>query len=188
MGLTGHRLTDEEKEVGGTILHYVFGATTGLAYGIASELLPIFRSAWGLPFGAVVWIVADETVVPALGLSKHARKYSAPTIAYALAAHLVYGFVKGRKHEASASDFRQQGIASETKLSQTMVLQKVSGVYLALAIFAFARFVEDFFARVAVFFTDLVVRLTGARPFLAARFLTAFFAVFFLPADFAAAG
>ena len=49
VGLTGHRLTDEEKEVGGTIFHCVFGATTGLAYGIASELLPIFRSAWGLP-------------------------------------------------------------------------------------------------------------------------------------------
>ena len=93
MGVTGHRLTEEEKDVGGTIFHYVFGAATGMAYGIASELLPVVRTGWGLPFGAVVWIIADETVVPALGLSKHARKYSAATMAYALTAHLVYGLV-----------------------------------------------------------------------------------------------
>ena len=93
VGVSGHQLTDAEKDTGGTIFHYVFGATSGLAYGLASEFLPIARSGWGLPFGAVVWIVADETIVPALGLSKHARKYSSATIAYALAAHLVYGLI-----------------------------------------------------------------------------------------------
>jgi hypothetical protein len=89
--LAGHPLSEAEKDLGGTIFHYLFGATTGMAYGIARELVPASKIGWGIPFGAAVWLIADETVVPALGLSKHARKYSASINAYALAAHLVYG-------------------------------------------------------------------------------------------------
>lgn len=91
LGLAGHELSEEEKDVGGTIFHYAFGAASGAIYGVASELFPSVRSGWGLPFGGAVWIIADEGVVPALGLSKHARNYSVSTISYALAAHLVYG-------------------------------------------------------------------------------------------------
>ncbi len=91
VGLTGHTLSEREKDIGGTIFHYLFGASSGAIYGATSELFPIVRSGWGLPFGAAVWLIADETVVPALGLSKHARHYPTSTNAYALAAHLVYG-------------------------------------------------------------------------------------------------
>src|SRR6185436_8628957 len=91
VGLMDHPLSEKQKDIGGTIFHYVFGATSGAVYGVTSELIPSIRFGWGLPFGAVVWLIADETVVPALGLSKDARKYPTSTIAYALAAHLVYG-------------------------------------------------------------------------------------------------
>ncbi|SRR6266498_4259201 len=91
VGLTGHKLSEREKDVGGTIFHYVFGATSAALYSAASEIFPLLRSGWGLPFGAAVWLIADERVVPALGLSKYARHYPTSTNAYALAAHLVYG-------------------------------------------------------------------------------------------------
>jgi uncharacterized membrane protein YagU involved in acid resistance len=86
-----HPLSGREKEIGGTIFHYAFGATSGGLYGLVGELVPLARTGWGLPFGAAVWLIADEVVVPALGLSKDAREYSASIHAYALGAHLVYG-------------------------------------------------------------------------------------------------
>jgi uncharacterized membrane protein YagU involved in acid resistance len=45
----------------------------------------------GSAYGAAVWLVGDEAVVPLLGLSKPPSQYPASTHAYALASHLVYG-------------------------------------------------------------------------------------------------
>ncbi len=44
-----------------------------------------------MPFGAAVWLVADDAVVPALGFSKAVTEYPLSTHAYALSSHLVYG-------------------------------------------------------------------------------------------------
>ncbi len=67
------------------------GATSGLIYGIASEIAPVSTFSFGLPFGAAVWLVADDILVPALGLAKPATEYPLSTHAYALSSHLVYG-------------------------------------------------------------------------------------------------
>jgi putative membrane protein len=81
----------EEKEIGGAIAHYAMGATSGAIYGAAAEFLPEVTIGTGLPFGAAVWLVADEGLVPALGLSKSPTEYPLSKHAYALASHLVYG-------------------------------------------------------------------------------------------------
>lgn len=91
VGLFDRPLSEREKDIGGTIFHYAFGATSGAVYGAISELAPAARFGWGLPFGFAVWLIADEGVVPALGLSKSPAEYSTKTHAYALASHLVYG-------------------------------------------------------------------------------------------------
>lgn len=87
----GHRLAESEKETAGAVAHYAMGATSGAIYGAAAELLPPAMVGAGLPFGAAVWLIADELVVPALGLSKPPAAYPLSTHAYALASHLVYG-------------------------------------------------------------------------------------------------
>jgi putative membrane protein len=90
--LFGHELAGrEKKETAGAVVHYVFGMATGVLYGAAAEMLPAAALGAGLPFGAAVWLVADEFVVPALGLSKTPTEYPLSTHAYALASHLVYG-------------------------------------------------------------------------------------------------
>ncbi len=86
-----HKLKKSEKEAAGEAVHYAMGATSGLIYGIAAEIAPVTTAGLGLPFGAAVWLVADDIVVPALGLSKPATKYPLSTNAYALSSHLVYG-------------------------------------------------------------------------------------------------
>jgi uncharacterized membrane protein YagU involved in acid resistance len=91
VGLTGRELTEREKEKAGTALHYAYGVSMGALYGAAAELAPDVTSGAGLPFGAAVWITADEGVVPLLGLSKSPTEYPLSIHAYALASHLVYG-------------------------------------------------------------------------------------------------
>lgn len=89
--LAGRELTRGEQDAGGTLVHYLYGTATGAAYGLAAELAPAAAAAYGLPFGAAVWIGADELIVPALGLSKPAEDYPASVHAYSFASHLVYG-------------------------------------------------------------------------------------------------
>ena len=67
------------------------GVTSGLIYGIVSEIALVTTAGLGLPFGAAVWLVADAVVVPALGLSKPVTEFPLSTHAYALSSHLVYG-------------------------------------------------------------------------------------------------
>ncbi len=87
----GKELTKPEKETAGTVVHYLFGTTSGAVYGMAAELAPVVTAGVGMPFGLFIWATGDEGAVPALGLSKSPAEYPLSTHAYSLASHLVYG-------------------------------------------------------------------------------------------------
>lgn len=91
VGVFDHELTKSGKATGGTALHYAYGLSMGAVYGAAAELLPVSTIGAGLPYGALIWIAADEGVVPALGLSNTSAEYPLSVHAYALSSHLVYG-------------------------------------------------------------------------------------------------
>jgi len=84
-------LTRDEISIGGSMVHYGFGTMMGAVYGGAAEVMPRTSMAWGLPFGAALWLGGDEIAVPLAGLSSAPGDYPASTHASALAAHLVYG-------------------------------------------------------------------------------------------------
>jgi len=86
-----HYLTEEEKPVAGEAVHYAMGGTSGMIFGAVSEIVPEASAAAGLPFGTAVWLIADDAVVPALGLSKPVSDRPLSEHAYALSSHLVYG-------------------------------------------------------------------------------------------------
>ena len=90
-GVFGHKLTQGEKEPAGEAVHYAMGASSGLIYGVAAEIEPLTTVGAGMPFGTAVWLIADDVVVPALGLSKSPTAYPLTTHAYAISSHLVYG-------------------------------------------------------------------------------------------------
>jgi putative membrane protein len=90
-GIFGHELKEDEKRPAGAAVHYAFGTATGGLYGAVAELAPEVTAGAGLPFGAAFWLVADETAVPLLGLSKPPTEYPVSTHVYAFASHLVYG-------------------------------------------------------------------------------------------------
>ncbi len=87
----GHELTKEEKSPAGEAVHYGFGSANAVLYSVVAEAAPAATLGGGLPFGALVWLFADEGAVPALGLSKAPWKYPASTHLYSLASHLVFG-------------------------------------------------------------------------------------------------
>ncbi len=91
--LFDHQLEKSEKEPAGEAMHYLMGGISGAIYGATAELTGAASFAEGLPFGSAVWAIADDVVVPALGLSKPATQYSLATHAYALSSHWVYGLV-----------------------------------------------------------------------------------------------
>lgn len=90
-GVFDHKLTQREKKVAGTAVHYALGTGVGGLYGAVAEVAPKVTTGAGLPFGAVFWLVVDEGAVPILSLSKGPTQYPLGTHVYALASHFVYG-------------------------------------------------------------------------------------------------
>lgn len=90
-GIFDHKLTQSEKKIAGTAVHYLLGTGVGGLYGAAAEIAPNVTAAAGLSFGAVFWLVVDEGAVPLLGLSKGPMAYPISIHAYALSSHFVYG-------------------------------------------------------------------------------------------------
>jgi uncharacterized membrane protein YagU involved in acid resistance len=90
-GIFGHKLEEREKRAAGAAVHYAFGTATVGLYGAVAEFAPGVTVGVGLPFGAAFWLVADETAVPLLGLSKPPTEYPISTHVYAFASHLVFG-------------------------------------------------------------------------------------------------
>lgn len=90
--LLGRRLGRRERRRAGRALHYAFGAALGAAYGAAVERFPSLAAGRGLPFGALVWLTADEISVPVARLSKAPDEYPLSAHGQSLAAHFVYGF------------------------------------------------------------------------------------------------
>src|SRR2546423_1673362 len=86
-----HKMTKSEKELGGAVAHYAMGVTSAAIYGAVAELIPESTAGLGLPFGAAIWAIADEGILPALGFSKLPTEYPVEIHAYSLASHLVYG-------------------------------------------------------------------------------------------------
>jgi putative membrane protein len=89
--ITGAPLTERQKRIGGSLVHHAFGAFTGAMYGALATKLPAVSAGAGLPYGFLVWLVADEAALPLFGLAKAPPNYRAERHAAALATHLAFG-------------------------------------------------------------------------------------------------
>ena len=87
----GRGLSEEEKEAGGTALHYVFGATAGALYGVAAEFDTSTTGGGGMAFGATLWLIADEVGMHAAGFATSPADYPLSRHAATLGTHLVFG-------------------------------------------------------------------------------------------------
>jgi uncharacterized membrane protein YagU involved in acid resistance len=87
----GQHLTYEQKQKGGPVVHYAFGALMGGVYGGLAEYSSITRSGFGTTFGAALFAGADLLAVPAFHLGAPLSETPAETLATPFVAHLVYG-------------------------------------------------------------------------------------------------
>jgi putative membrane protein len=91
--VTGRKVPPDYKSLAGEAVHYGMGASSAAVYGVLAEVAPMVTAGDGIGFGAGVWLLADEVAVPAAGLSKAPNEIPLTTHIYALASHLVYGWI-----------------------------------------------------------------------------------------------
>lgn len=86
----------ERKEDAGEAVHYATGAALGAMYGVLASSVRGADLGGGLPFGAAVYKILDEGVVPQLQLGPPAESTDEKTRLYGLISHLVFGFTADR--------------------------------------------------------------------------------------------
>jgi len=80
-------LTAEQKDLAASVIHSLFGAVWGGFYGLVRES---FRIPPQL-FGALVWMVSDNLLLPAFRVAAWPHRYKLSEHRYALQAHFAYG-------------------------------------------------------------------------------------------------
>ncbi len=89
--LTGHTPDRTTSRWLGTGAHCAFGSALGVVYAVGSNRAPALRTGFGVLYGSLVWAIAYEGAMPALGLSRGPRELPLGVHAYALPGHWLYG-------------------------------------------------------------------------------------------------
>lgn len=98
--MTGRNLSQRELKSGAEFVHYATAGAAGSLYGAMvhrSTVIVqsrIMSSLAGVCFGAGVWYLGNELLLPALGVLKR-EDYTASMRAEALVAHVIYGVATG---------------------------------------------------------------------------------------------
>ena len=89
--LSGSGLTPTGRALGGELVHYAFGAAVGGFYGGLAEYAAWTTSGAGTLFGTGVFLAADESSMPALGLTNKPWNETLAAQGEHYLAHLVFG-------------------------------------------------------------------------------------------------
>src|SRR5690606_12854211 len=87
----GVELSDQGRARLGRTIHFVYGSAWGAVLGALAPRVKLPPLAWGAAFGAGLWLLSDEVLVPLFRLSRPPWRYPASFHGKMLAAHLVYG-------------------------------------------------------------------------------------------------
>lgn len=93
-GVLQREVSDEQTETLTTGMHWLYGTSWGVLYGLAAR-----RPSLGLAFAGVVW-GASLVELPALKLSPPVWKLPPASIAPDLGFHVVYGVAVAQVHRA----------------------------------------------------------------------------------------
>ncbi len=93
-GLFERKLPDSRAALVNNVMHWGYGVSGAVAYGMiaASQRRP--RASQGLILGAGMW-AASYVILPAMHLYKRINEYDAKTLGKDLFAHLVFGTTTG---------------------------------------------------------------------------------------------
>jgi hypothetical protein len=89
--LVGETLSDEQRKSYGETIHWALGAGAGAAYALLRNRVPEASAVGGLLFGTAFFLLMDEGLVYALGLTPGPSNFPWQAHARGLAGHLAYG-------------------------------------------------------------------------------------------------
>jgi uncharacterized membrane protein YagU involved in acid resistance len=104
--LLGVTLSDEQLKAAASAMPYTVGITGGLLYVIFRRRLRLNPLLAGLMSGMALFVVVDEGLTPALGLSAPDRAYPLSTHLRGFLGHLAYGAAVAATAEILMSDRR----------------------------------------------------------------------------------
>jgi putative membrane protein len=87
----GKRLSRKEKQVWGWRFHKAFGFGGGLLYVALRRRFPVVARGNGLAFGAAFFLLVDELLMPATGLTPGPRAFAAKVHARGAVSHIAWG-------------------------------------------------------------------------------------------------
>lgn len=91
--VAGQELSEDQQARYGQAIHWALGIGAGALYGALRPRSDVASTGGGLLFGAAFWLLMDETVTPALGLTPGPAAFPWQTHARGLAGHLLFGRV-----------------------------------------------------------------------------------------------
>lgn len=89
----GHALTDEQRRVAESAIHWGFGAAAGAVYGAMVEEEPTLGAWKGAAFGLALNRLTHETVLPKLGVVPAIEEQAAQERVSEWITHAVFGIV-----------------------------------------------------------------------------------------------
>jgi uncharacterized membrane protein YagU involved in acid resistance len=89
------RLSPEKQTMLTLLMHFLFGAAAGSAYGMVEERIPLRESVKGPLAGLTVWAGSYLGWIPALGILPPATGHPWRRNAMMIVAHLIWGMVLG---------------------------------------------------------------------------------------------
>jgi uncharacterized membrane protein YagU involved in acid resistance len=110
----GKELSDPEKNLPGTLIHYNLGIMPGAMYGAMRDRAPVIGTGRGALFGLTLFLAQDEVLNAVSGISARPSEYPWQAHARGLIAHLVYGMTTNavfgalKKATRAASDQREE--------------------------------------------------------------------------------
>jgi hypothetical protein len=110
-GFAGTELSDDQRKKYGQAIHWALGIGAGALYGALRPRRKVASAAGGLLFGTAFFLLMDEMVTPALGLTPGPMAFPWQTHARGLAGHLVFGGVTDGTLAALHSAARAGGMA-----------------------------------------------------------------------------
>ena len=87
------QLSDKQRSRYGKEIHWALGIAAGGIYGVMRPRMSAVSLGHGLLFGTTFFLLMDEIVTPALGLTPGPTAFPWQTHARGLAGHLVFGTV-----------------------------------------------------------------------------------------------
>jgi putative membrane protein len=102
-GLAHIELTDAQRIRAQRIIHYVFGAGLGVAYGSVASRWPAAARGAGTAAGLVIYAGTHGSVLPALGIQLPPWRLAPAAVAWEATSHAIFGAaLEGGRHLTGA--------------------------------------------------------------------------------------